>query len=130
MIIKLYGKEYKVNLTVASYSQYGNLALQLIHTDDDGYLEPFGFITKNLSNVDKFQAFLDVNNMPGIEVFVQKYKLGVPKGTMASSGYCMYPLYEFDEAVLRSYDNYGVDKYLKVNDYKKGVHNENKRNRS
>ena len=38
-------------------------------------------------------AYLDTNNQPGIEDFIQKNGLGLPMGITTQSGFGQYPLY-------------------------------------
>lgn len=38
-------------------------------------------------------AFLDTNNYPGIDKWIEKNGLGLPMGVQEQSGFCQYPLY-------------------------------------
>ena len=68
-------------------------------------------------------AFLDTNNYPNIESFIQKNKLGIPMGVNDASGFCTYPLYTlFIEGILpltiQNYSNplnYWVSKTRRIN---------------
>lgn len=89
-------KTYKYNgdtLTVErnSYSNNGTLALCLCHLD--GSISDV--VTKNLNHPmqSDSMAFLDTNNYPKIERFIEKNGLGLPMGYKARSGFCEYPLY-------------------------------------
>jgi hypothetical protein len=52
-------------------------------------------ITTNLRSPfqSESMAFLDTNNYPKIESFIQKNNLGIPMGVSSTSGFCTYPLY-------------------------------------
>ena len=52
-------------------------------------------ITTNLRSPfqSESMAFLDTNNYPKIESFIQKNNLGLPMGVNEGSGFCTYPLY-------------------------------------
>ena len=41
-------------------------------------------------------AYLDTNNLPGIEECMMESGLAVPTGMYCRSGYCRYPLFKFD----------------------------------
>lgn len=77
--------------------------------EDTGYdmLMPFGC------------AYLDTNNNPGIDRLLEKAGLAKPYtiyGMMIfqNSGFCGYPLYEFDIERLRAIDPEGVKEYEKT----------------
>jgi hypothetical protein len=38
-------------------------------------------------------SFLDTNNYPGIDKWIEKNGLGLPMGIQEPSGFCKYPLY-------------------------------------
>lgn len=69
-----------------------------------------------------FCAFLDTNNHPGIEKTLQEAGIAEPYTLYGSpvriqSGFCVYPLYQFDPDRLRSMDPEGTAEYEK--NYKK-----------
>lgn len=79
-----------VKVSAESYRNNGSLALML--TYDNGDTE---VITVNLNS--RFQsdslAFIDTNNHPAAERFIQDNGLGAPMGVIERSGFCQYPLY-------------------------------------
>ena len=85
-------------LLIASYTN-GNLAV-VLQTDTKGVPQDFATITVNFPDEHLLpnQAYLDINNVPGIEQFVEDHQLGKPNGREKISGYCTYPLYVFDLA--------------------------------
>lgn len=80
--VRIAKEEYRCNgtLAVAMYTQDGEL---------------YDVITTNLNHPmqSDTMAFLDTNNIPGIEKFVVKNGLGLPMYFTARSGFCEYPLY-------------------------------------
>lgn len=92
--VKLYGETYKVFLYADRYANNDRLAILLI--DEDG--EDFGDLTVNLvrEHCPEGCAFVDTNNCPWAEEFINKNHLGEFLGTYGYSGYCSYPLYKFD----------------------------------
>lgn len=79
-----------VTLSAEEYRSNNTLALMLHY--DDGETE---VITVNLQDPIQSSslAYLDTNNQPGIEKFIQKNGLGLPMGVLTPSGFCRYPLY-------------------------------------
>ena len=71
-----------------------NLALTLT---DARTFEPYAALTVNLHPLVPGFAYLDTNNMPQAEAFVERYGLGKKTGKTARSGFCEYPLYDFRE---------------------------------
>jgi hypothetical protein len=51
----------------------------------------------------KNQAFLDTNNCPEAPELIERLGIGRFTGVLGRSGYCIYPLYEFDMAELEKY---------------------------
>lgn len=77
----------------------GGLAIQLYC--DDG---PYARLTVNLKPVPEGFAYVDTNNVPFAEEFINRYKLGkYVVGQDAISGFCVYPLYHFDMGKLNEY---------------------------
>lgn len=109
-----------LKLAVGTYSNsIGGMAIQAY--DDEG---PFGTFTVNLVErpiqpydaLPKNCAYLDTNNMPDLPEILQKEGLAEPvlfQGEPVSrdSGYCTYPLYEFDVDKLKEYDPTGYERY-------------------
>lgn len=79
-----------VTLSAEEYRSNNTLALMLHY--EDGETE---VITVNLQDPIQSSslAYLDTNNQPGIEKFIQKNGLGLPMGVLTQSGFCKYPLY-------------------------------------
>ena len=108
----------KVYFEIANYcSDPTIMALSLFSAEDD---ELYTTLSVNLPKHDEIrvnQTFIDTNNNPGAEDFLrslsgarQVTENGIP--VTAQSGYCIYPLYEFDEELLRELDERGYEEYL------------------
>lgn len=91
-----YGKEYDVTVTPKKYVS-GGLALKMDCLDDEfGCMMPFATLTVNLkNNLPEDHAFVDTNNCPWAEKFIEENGLGEFAGRYGSSGFCSYPLYKF-----------------------------------
>lgn len=88
--------EESVTLRVTEYQNNKSLAISLMC-----YEGPYATITVNLPDrqsacLRKNYAFVDTNNCPWAPEFIEKYDLGLDTGLVGYSGYCEYPLYEFN----------------------------------
>ena len=93
--VRTFGKTFLINLVRHTYLHPRTLCVQSYTTEG----EPFATLTVNL--VSKHQtftrAFIDTNNCPWAEQFLVSNDIAHPVGNItATSGYCSYPLYEFD----------------------------------
>lgn len=93
-IIDTYFKEGEYYIERTSYSDRERLAV-CAYTKD---LEPIGSLTVNLEKyeVAEDEAFLDVNNLPGIETVLVRNGLGKLTGDTGYSGFCAYPKFKFN----------------------------------
>ena len=87
---KLKYKGRPVEVKAETYRNNETLALTLVYEDGDRDV-----ITVNLGNgyQSESMAFLDTNNFPDIEKWIQKNNLGLPMGVLIQSGFVRYPLY-------------------------------------
>lgn len=84
---------YEVQPVKTEYGN-GNLAIELVDLGDN---ELFTVLTVNLNEVLlPNQAYVDINNNPEAEQFIVENGLGKATGKTSTSGFCTYPLYEFD----------------------------------
>ena len=87
-----WGEKYEVALEVTSYAKPKRVALRL--WCDDG---PFATLSVNLPDEkltnDKC-FFVDTNNCPRAEEFLEKNGIAKPTGDFGYSGFCEYPEYE------------------------------------
>ena len=94
--LNYYGETYRVYIEATKYMDNGTLALCMF--TDEG--EPFCNLTTNIMDSNLFAnsttAFVDTNNCPWAEQFIVDNKLGKALGYSGASGFCRYPLYEFN----------------------------------
>lgn len=104
MVIVSYGKEYQVRLVKSEYKSFGCMYLGIQYYDpEDEAWEPYSDLTVGLDYLMPGFAFVDTNNLECAEEFIKKYHLGKPTGTVRRSGFCQYPLYEFDMEMVERY---------------------------
>ena len=96
------GPTTPVTVRFTKYGSNNTLAVQL--TDASSPWCPFAVITVNLQDnpfgMDKYQdetkfAYVDTNNCPWAEQFLEENNIAKSTGIFAPSGFCAYPLYEF-----------------------------------
>lgn len=56
-------------------------------------------------------AYVDINNMPELEKFIEENEIGEFTGLTGRSGFCEYPLYLFDPEKLRELCPEGMAMY-------------------
>ena len=81
---------HRISLSKEEYRNNGTLAIVANYKNGD-----YDVLTTNLGSLmlTNETAFLDTNNHPGLEQFIQKHSLGMPTGFIERSGFCTYPLY-------------------------------------
>lgn len=97
--LKIFGKMEELIPYKETYLHPRSLCVQL--DDKEGF--PFARLTVNLcSKKQSFsRAYVDTNNCPWAETFLTATEIAFPvKDEVAKSGYCSYPLYEFDLSKL------------------------------
>ena len=110
-----FGTTENVTLTVNTYVDNNSLYVGMA-TAEDGFPEPYGDVTVNLlSSVPPYCAFVDTNNMPELEDFLVKNGIAEFTGLMQKSGYCSYPLYQFNVEKMRGLCPDGMAAYEQVN---------------
>ena len=103
--------ETQVTLDIQQYMNNKAMYIGLM-CNEDGYDEPFGDVTVNLSGAaPNYCGYLNVNDMPDIEKFITENELGEFTGFTQRSGYCEYPLYLFNVDNLRELCPDGMDMY-------------------
>ena len=88
----------QVILTIQQYQNNNSLAVEALEVEDGDVTDTFDIFTVNLCRSiqdDKF-AFVDTNNCPFVPDFLKKHKIAKATGVYGQSGFCSYPLYEWD----------------------------------
>lgn len=95
----IYGEE-TLWLTVQQYLNNGSIYIGA-NCKADGAMEPYANLTVNLpGEVPPYHGYLDVNNLPGIDSFIEKNGIGRFTGVSKVSGMVTYPLYLFHKEKL------------------------------
>lgn len=92
---------YTVRIKTDTY-QNGRLYVGLDFFED-GYWGPYGDITVNLPDCtlhDDYEAFVDVNNIPYINYWLEEYGIAEPTYNFGFSGFCAYPTYKFKKELF------------------------------
>lgn len=104
--LEMYGEKHQIALRKGSYCANKTLAVEMVLVDSNGEItEPWGMLTVNIdsSNVlaNETRAFVDTNNN-GEEIigWLEKNNIATPKGLYGQSGWCSYPLVEFNSQAL------------------------------
>lgn len=106
-----WGSKEQVQLEINTYLNNNGLYIGLLSKTEDG-MESYGDLTVNL--VDKapdYCAYVDMNNMPELEKFIEDNELGEFTGLMQRRGFCEYPLYLFNVDKLRELCPEGMELY-------------------
>lgn len=97
-----WGKTEDVQLEMNNYVNNNGMFIGLICPSEEGGYEPYGDITVNLGvKAPDYCAYVDINNMPGLEKFIADNNLGEFTGLVQRSGFVEYPLYMFNVDELR-----------------------------
>ena len=97
-----YGNNYKAFLEKGNYTSNGTLAIQM-YVEEEGFAMPWAMLTVNLTDkgATKDKAYIDTNNL-GIEIleWLEVNGIATNTGKIGFSGFCVYPLYQFNKEVL------------------------------
>lgn len=105
-----FGGEISVTLEINTYLNNGCMYIGLVEQGE--YPEPYGDLTVNLvGRAPDYCGFVDLNNMPELEEFIEENKLGEFTGLTQRSGFCEYPLYLFNAERLRELCPDGMQAY-------------------
>ena len=106
-----WGSREKVQLEISNYRNNNGLYIGL-NTVDGEYTESYGDITVNLDGkAPNYCAYVDINNMPELEKFIEDNDLGEFTGLAKRSGFCEFPLYMFNPDKLRELCPDGMEGY-------------------
>lgn len=110
--IQAYDKEWNLIPEVAVFvvpdfmgSKQHNIGLNLYCESEDG-IEPFATLTKNFDEFIGLKncAYVDLNNCPFATQLLEQ-GVAVDTGLTKQSGFCTYPLWQFNEDFLKSADS-------------------------
>lgn len=109
----------EVSLEIGNYQNNNCLYIGLF----DENMELWGDLTINLSgSVPDYCAYVDINNFPESEKFIEENELGSFTGINGKSGFCTYPLYQFNKEKLRELCPEGAKAYEMAT----GIHEQEK----
>lgn len=82
-----------------------NIKISLICYDKDNVAEDYGNLTVNLGDtLPPCHAYIDINGIPSLPMFIKKYKLAEDTGYVKTSGFVEYPMYRFNMDKLQEYE--------------------------
>ena len=103
-----YGEKLELSFKVTEYNEPRNLAILIMSKDSSGLIEPYASLTTNITEFSKnTYGCVDTNNFPEAIDIIEKYNLGSDTGIRISSGYCSYPVYDFNITELNKYKYIG-----------------------
>lgn len=94
-------KGTEIELKIDHYAENGTLAVVMLNKENKSM---YDILTINLDTpflTNENCQFVDTNNMEDIEEFISKYYIGVPTGRVETSGFCVYPEYDFTKLIIR-----------------------------
>lgn len=98
MKLNAWGETYSLHTVIDAYRNNGNVYIGLVCEDG----EPFADITTNIYFLTENCGAVDTNNFSEAEDLIKEYGLG-KRVSYANSGYCRYPVYEFDMDKVKEY---------------------------
>lgn len=109
-----WGQDREIAFSIDKYANNDNTAIQMWAWVEgcyengvklDGYYEPWSTLTVNLPKrkCKPNCAFIDVNNNGDIIGWLEKNNLGFETGVFEISGFCIYPMFEFNMDELKKY---------------------------
>ena len=106
-----WGSIEKVQLEISNYMNNNGLYIGLNAVSGE-YTESYGDITVNLDGkAPDYCGYVDINNMPELEKFIEENELGEFTGLTKRSGFCEFPLYMFNPDKLRELCPVGMEGY-------------------
>ncbi len=100
-VVKTEFGDYKVKVVSDNYLDRGALAVLLLEEENG---EEFAVLTVNIDGVaENDLSYVDTNNNKWAIEFIEENSLGVDTGAVGFSGYCVYPLFKFNEDKITSF---------------------------
>lgn len=108
---KLIPKLFLVSVSDFMGEKHNNIGIQLYYESKIG-LEPYITLTKNFGEYIgmKFCAYVDTNNCRFTDQLL-KQGIAVDTGFTKQSGFCTYPLWQFNEKFLKAVDEAIYERY-------------------
>ena len=107
--LEKYGETYEIVLIRGTYASNDTLAIEMYLVEDGEITECWDNLTTNIPMGrarDNF-AYIDTNhNGKEIMEWLKKNKLGKETLESASSGWCVYPLFEFNKKALETMEEF------------------------
>lgn len=111
-----HGDVEQVKITLDIYAHYDNLYLGMDYYDAElGGMVPYTDVTVNTIKMPYLYAAIDTNNN-GEEIvsFLEENGFGENTGKVVSSGWCVYPIFQFNEEALQRIAPYEFREYQKA----------------
>lgn len=102
--LNAWGSTHEITLAIHKYAENDNLAIEMLCWDEK-FPEPWSMLTVNLSRKCKPNcAYIDTNNN-GDEIinWIIDNNLGTDVGVYEVSGFCIYPMVEFNMDEVKKY---------------------------
>jgi len=111
-----YGGTYTVSPWINMYANDNNLYLGLNCKDESGeFWEPFGDVTVNIAKLPYLYSAIDTNNNgDSIVQFLEENGFGTLTPFTQPSGFCVFPVFLFNEDKLRQIDPKAFAEYQKA----------------
>lgn len=110
-----WGDKVETYFEVTSYAINGNLAILMMNEDPTlGCLEPYGDLTRNIADLPPYCAAVDTNNLSSNIVDALEEKGIAHRVGEIPSGFCTYPIMEFDPQALQRLHLSGAKKYAQL----------------
>ena len=104
--VDLYGDATEVQLELNMYRDNNNLYLGMTEWDEElqGYVH-YGDVTVNIHDLPYLQSTIDTNNFSNALIgFLVENNIAEGTGRAFRSGYCIFPIFEFNADVLKEID--------------------------
>lgn len=111
-----HGNAEQVEVTLDIYAYYNNLYLGMNYYDSElGGWDRYTDITVNITEMPYLYSVIDTNNNgEEIVAFLEENGFGEDTGKVVSSGWCVYPIFKFNEEILQHIAPYEFREYQKA----------------
>ncbi len=107
MKMSIYGEEFEVSLVIGQYQDNKSLYVGLLDESTDEFFADItvnipDYFIKGIPYLAKNAAYVDTNNLPGIDEWLVEKGIAVKTLFTKRSGYCQYPLVFFNPEILEA----------------------------